>query len=73
MVTGGSLAQRLIKVQKPDAVVAIACERELVAGLRASWSVPTIAVNNGRPDGPCVNTVVDEQKLADAVRQFVEE
>ena len=70
MVTGGSLAQRLIRIQKPDAVVAIACERELVAGIRASWSVPTIAVNNGRPEGPCVNTVVDGERLAEAIRLF---
>jgi len=68
MVTGGSLAQELIGSEKPDVVVAIACERELTAGIRMSRRVPTIAVNNGRPEGPCVNTTVDMEKLKRALR-----
>ncbi|MDD5557954.1 MAG: DUF116 domain-containing protein [bacterium] len=59
MVAGGRLAQAVVEETSPAAVVAVACEKELMEGLREVGGVPVIGVVNLRPEGPCRNTRVD--------------
>ena len=71
VVTGGTLARKIIIDKKPKAIVAIACERDLISGLQDVRKLPIIAVINKRPEGPCVNTAVDLNEVEKAIHHFI--
>ena len=71
VVTGGGLAIQLAKGEGVDAVVAVACEKELQAGLRAALPKPSLGVINVRPHGPCKDTDVDSAEVEQAIRWFL--
>lgn len=71
VMTGGTLARKTIKDLRPKAIVAIACERDLISGLQDVKGLPIIAVTNNRPEGPCVNTSVDLNKVEKAIKHFL--
>ncbi|SNR90828.1 hypothetical protein SAMN05446037_1001351 [Anaerovirgula multivorans] len=73
IVTGGTLARKLIMDLKPKAVIAIACERDLLSGLMDVKTIPLLAIVNKRPEGPCVNTEVDLLEVEKAIIHFIEE
>jgi len=70
-VPGGELARKLIAEHKPAAVIGVACERDLLSGIRDSHHIPVIGIPNERPEGPCKNTIVDYKKIEDALRFFL--
>ncbi len=70
VATGGSLARKLIKDKKPDVIVAVACHRDLLDGLRDAWRHPVYAVLNERPQGPCHETRVSVASIEFAIRKF---
>lgn len=70
VVTGGTMARKVIKEERPQAVVAIACERDLVSGLQDVAGLPVIGIINERPEGPCANTRVDLEQVAEAIAAF---
>ncbi|MFC1835226.1 DUF116 domain-containing protein [Thermodesulfobacteriota bacterium] len=70
VATGGRLAQAKVLRSEIHAVVAVACERELRAGLRACPK-PVIAVTNLRPNGPCLDTDVDLEAIRGAILQLM--
>jgi hypothetical protein len=57
---------------RPEAIVAVACELDLTTGILDSYPLPVIGVLNERPHGPCINTKVDIQKVKDAIASFCE-
>jgi hypothetical protein len=67
VATGGNLARRIVSDVRPDAVVAVACERDLVSGIADSYPLPVLGIYNERPQGPCVNTMVDMNLVEDAI------
>jgi len=63
---GGEQARDAIARLRPVGVLAVACERDLVEGVRAVASrVTVLSLPNRRPDGPCRNSEID---LAEARR-----
>ncbi len=70
-VPGGELARKIIAREKPNAVIGVACERDLMSGIRDVSSIPVIGVPNQRPEGPCKNTIVNFQDIEDAIRYFL--
>lgn len=70
-VPGGSLARKLIAREKPKAVIGVACERDLVSGMRDVTQIPVIGIPNTRPEGPCKNTLVDFSQVEEAIRYFL--
>jgi hypothetical protein len=70
VATGGGIARRTIESTKPDAVVAVACERDLISGIRDTFPLPTLGIMNERPFGPCFNTRVDIDLVNDAITFF---
>jgi len=70
-VPGGELARKLIAEHKPLAVIGIACERDLLSGIRDVHHIPIIGIPNQRPEGPCKNTTVDLSKIEEAIRFFI--
>jgi len=59
VATGGTLARDFVKHYKPEAIIAIACERDLTSGIQDVTPLPVIGILNIRPNGPCNNTEVD--------------
>ena len=68
VATGGTLARQIVKECRPKAIVAIACERDLVSGMQDVFPLPVLGLLNKRPHGPCFNTDVD----TDALRLLLE-
>jgi len=71
VVTGGTAARNIVLKEKPKAVLSVACERDLASGimdvnkLPKEEKMPVIGVLNTRPNGPCFNTNVDVDTLAE--------
>jgi hypothetical protein len=70
VATGGSLARRIVNEEKPEAIIAVACENELSSGIADTYPLPVIGIANERPYGPCLNTTVDLEKIKDAINFF---
>lgn len=70
VATGGSLARKLIQDKKPNVIVAVACHRDLLEGLRDAWQYPIYAVLNERPKGPCHETTVSIASIEFAIKKF---
>ena len=68
VATGGTLARQFVKKTRPQAVLAIACERDLMSGIQDVYPLPAVGVLNIRPNGPCYNTRVN----IDDVRKMLE-
>ncbi len=63
-VGGGTAARQKIREVRPQMVIAIACERDLISGFREiNPFIPVIGLPNQRPEGPCKNTSVDLSML----------
>jgi uncharacterized protein len=72
VATGGTLARRIIVDNRPEAIVAVACELDLTSGIQDSYPIPAIGILNERPNGPCINTKVDIGKVREAILDFLE-
>jgi uncharacterized protein len=67
IVTGGTAARNQIILLKPEFIISVACERDLISGLIDVDIIPVIGIVNIRPEGPCFNTSVDINKLIDSI------
>ena len=70
VATGGTLARKIIIDNKPKAIIAVACERDLTAGVQDVRKIPVLGVFNKRPNGPCVDTSIDVKEIEDAIKFF---
>ena len=70
VATGGTLARQIVKENRPQAVLAIACERDLMSGIQDVYPLPAVGVLNIRPNGPCFNTRVDIEEFKKVLRQI---
>ncbi len=70
VATGGTIARKVVQDVKPDAIVAVACERDLSSGIVDTYPLPVLGVANERPYGPCLNTRVDLSRVKWAVEYF---
>lgn len=72
IASGGSVARKIISEQRPKAVIAIACERDLILGIQEIFmKIPVLGIPNIRPEGPCKNTTVDFHEVENAIRFFL--
>jgi len=72
VATRGQLARRAIKERRPRAVVAVACERDMVSGLHdVAGKVPVLGLTMRLPSGPCKDAVIDLGRLEEWVRSYV--
>ncbi len=56
VATGGTLARRFIMEERPQLIVAVACERDLISGIYDSIPFKVYGIFNRRPNGPCIDT-----------------
>ncbi len=72
VATRGQLARRVIRERRPRAVVAVACERDMVSGLHdVAGKVPVLGLTMTLPAGPCKDALLDLEKLEEWVRAYV--
>jgi hypothetical protein len=71
-VPGGEMARKLVLENNPKAIIGVACERDLLSGIRdVIKKVPVIGIPNQRPEGPCKNTRIDIKDFESALRIFL--
>lgn len=70
-VAGGREAIRLVKQPAVKAIVAVACGKELFAGLLKSLPKRVVTVHNEWPHGPCKDTFVDHRHVEEAIRALL--
>ncbi len=70
VATGGTIARKIVMEARPEAIIAVACERDLSSGLVDTYPIPVLGVWNERPYGPCFNTRVDLEKVREAINFF---
>ena len=73
VATGGTLARQVVINNRPQAVLAIACERDLMSGIQDVYPLPAVGVLNIRPNGPCYNTRVDMDEVRKTLSQIIED
>lgn len=71
VATGGTLARQVVIKNRPQAVLAIACERDLMSGIQDVYPLPAVGVLNIRPNGPCYNTRVDIDEVRKTLNQII--
>jgi hypothetical protein len=72
VATGGTLARRIVLENRPEAIVAVACELDLTTGIQDAYPIPVIGILNERPNGPCINTKADINRVRRAILDFLE-
>jgi hypothetical protein len=72
VATRGQLARRAIRERRPKAVVAVACERDMVSGLHdVAGRVPVLGLTMQLPKGPCRDAVVDLGQLDQWMKAYL--
>ena len=72
VATRGQLARRVIRERRPRAVVAVACERDMVSGLHdVAGKIPVLGLTMTLPSGPCKDAALDLTQLERWVQAYV--
>ena len=72
VATRGQLARRVIRERRPKAVVAVACERDMVSGIHdVAGRVPVLGLTMTLPNGPCKDASIDMAKMEEFVRRYL--
>jgi hypothetical protein len=68
--TGAQARQKIVQT-KPAAIIGIACERDLITGIRdVGYHYPVLGITNKRPMGPCKGAFIDMGELRGAIDTF---
>lgn len=71
--SGGEEARKAIRQHKPSLILAVACERDLISGIKdVAERIPVLAIPNKRPEGPCKNTHLYLTDLDEALKFIAE-
>jgi uncharacterized protein len=72
VATRGQLARRVIRERRPRAVVAVACERDMITGLHdVAGKIPVLGLTMTLPAGPCKDAGLDLVRLEEWVKAYV--
>lgn len=63
IATGGTLARKYIKEIKPAFVLAVACKRDLITGIRDAKPFLVYGVFNIIKGEPCINTTISTDEI----------
>lgn len=72
IATGGTLARKVVKEIRPKVIIAVACERDLTSGILDTNPLPVLGILNERPYGPCFDTLVDLERVENAILYLTE-
>ena len=72
VATRGAYARQAIRERRPKAVVAVACERDMVSGLRdVAGRLPVLGLTMQLPNGPCKDASLDLVKMEAFVKKYL--
>jgi hypothetical protein len=71
VATGGTLARRIVVQKRPDLIIGVACERDLMSGIQDSYPIPVFGILNQRPFGPCFDTDLDMELVERGMITFL--
>lgn len=72
VATRGAYARQAIRERRPKAVVAVACERDMVSGLRdVAGRLPVLGLTMQLPNGPCKDASLDLVKMEEFVKKYL--
>ena len=72
VATRGQLARRVIRERRPRAVVAVACERDMVSGLHdVAGRLPVLGLTMQLPNGPCKDASLDLVVMEEFVKKYL--
>src|SRR5438876_1216079 len=72
VATRGQLARRVIRERRPRAVVAVACERDMMTGLRdVAGKLPVLGLTMQLPNGPWRDAALDLDQMERWVQGLV--
>ena len=63
VVSGGTAARSMSQDKIPELIIAVACERELISGIRDVRPIPVLGIINKRLNGCCKDTRVELQEF----------
>ncbi len=70
VATGGTIARRIVKETRPDVILAVACERDLLSGIQDTYPLPVIGFCNRRPNGECRSTRVNVELIENELKNL---
>jgi hypothetical protein len=71
LAAGGREALAFVRDPQVKAVIAVACEKELMQGILAVFPKPVLGVLNIQTNGPCRNTRLEPDLVRAAVRSVL--
>ena len=71
VATGGTAARNFVNMSRPEVILSVACERDLVVGISDVGNIPVFGIVNERPNGPCRYTTVDVGVLRKRLEEIV--
>jgi hypothetical protein len=72
VATRGAYARQAIRERRPKAVVAVACERDMVSGLHdVAGRLPVLGLTMQLPNGPCKDASLDLAQMEAFVRKYL--
>ena len=72
VATRGAYARQAIRERRPKAVVAVACERDMVSGLHdVAGRLPVLGLTMQLPNGPCKDASLDLVQMEAFVRKYL--
>ncbi len=72
VVAGGTAARRAVYDHMPSFAIAVACERDMISGIREAIPLPITGILNERPNGPCKNTKVDVSLVEETLARLLD-
>lgn len=70
IATGGTVARKIVKDTRPDLILAVACERDLLSGIQDTYPLPVLGFCNQRPNGECMSTRIDTRMIEDEIKNI---
>ena len=71
LAKGGTEARKILGEIKPKAVIAVACERDLISGIIDSYPISVYGIINNRPFGYCRDTCINLQAIKEGIDLFL--
>lgn len=70
IATGGTLARKFVKDLKPSLILAVACKRDLISGIKDAEPFPVYGIFNEILGEPCINTTVSIKKIYEILEKI---
>lgn len=71
VATGGKIAKLYLDEYSPDYVIAVACDKELLDGIKETKKHNVLAVSNIIVEKPCINTDVEIKKIKEFLYEII--